>query len=596
MTRKRKLWLWLAAVVLLTPLAAPTLCAQNYPAQAVLGLVNSGSGWLPWTATLAGGTPPGYALSSVQLYCKSGSTIAPCNPSSGPGSTAWSALTNPTGNLSLTMGANNSAFTNTNNFSTPGTFTSAWQYAGNGINFASQWNTLYNGTPASYPSEELTAGIAVPSTSTLLQSDAIGAYASCAEAVGNYYCVALYSQAIRAAANSYTHAFNANVSDGNYPGGYQLFGGEVNSQVHNAGSGGASVLISANIDHANTPYNAIDINATGSNPYRTALNFLDGSATTGIAIGKNKAGTTSMPVTLASSAGTGNYLYDAAGNFDFSGPVIAPNTPLSPSTSGTITDSFARSAGSLGSNWAGGSTIQIVSSGVVGSTSGTGNDFAWYTGGGAFNTNQCSSITIQNVGTVATTWTGALVNTQDINNSYALLSFDETGTAQFQLTKIVAGSGNTLISQRAYSQGGNMAVGDVFKLCNNGSGVLTVYRNGIAEATTATDTTFSGGYPGIGFSANTTPRISSWTGTGQTTSGAVTIGGTFAAAGCTDFSTITVNNATSTMACVMTGQGGNPANVSPACAVTAANTVTPRLCSFTAQTVTSQNYSVRVIP
>jgi hypothetical protein len=201
---------------------------------------------------------------------------------------------------------------------------------------------------------------------------------------------------------------------------------------------------------------------------------------------------------------------------------------------------------------------------------------------------------IQNVG-VTGSWVSTNVNTQDGANMYALLSFNQgAGQANWQLNKIVAGAGPTLISLRSFSNGGAMVVGDQFTLCNSG-GTLTAYRNGVAQATTATDSTFTAGWPGIGFVETSPIRISSFTGTGLT-SNAVNLGGTFAGAGCTDFSAVTVSNAATTMACVMTGQGGNPANVSASCAVTAANTVTPRLCSFTAQTVTAQNYSVRVIP
>jgi hypothetical protein len=49
------------------------------------------------------------------------------------------------------------------------------------------------------------------------------------------------------------------------------------------------------------------------------------------------------------------------------------------------------------------------------------------------------------------------------------------------------------------------------------------------------------------------------------------------------------------MACLMSGVGGNPANVQPQCSVTAPNTVTPSLCtSAAAVTPVAQTYNLAV--
>jgi hypothetical protein len=73
------------------------------------------------------------------------------------------------------------------------------------------------------------------------------------------------------------------------------------------------------------------------------------------------------------------------------------------------------------------------------------------------------------------------------------------------------------------------------------------------------------------------------------------IGGSALAVGCTNQATVTVSGATTAMVCIMSGVAGNPANVHPQCAVTAANTVTPQLCTAVATTPTAQSYNIRVI-
>lgn len=88
MNRNKRLGLLFALLV--APLAAAVLFAQGYPPEAVLGYINPGSGWIPWTAVLAGGTAPGYPLRTVELYCKNGATVGPCNPPGGVGTRSLS--------------------------------------------------------------------------------------------------------------------------------------------------------------------------------------------------------------------------------------------------------------------------------------------------------------------------------------------------------------------------------------------------------------------------------------------------------------------------------------------------------------------------
>jgi hypothetical protein len=78
----------------------------------------------------------------------------------------------------------------------------------------------------------------------------------------------------------------------------------------------------------------------------------------------------------------------------------------------------------------------------------------------------------------------------------------------------------------------------------------------------------------------------------STTTGS--IGGSLLSLGCTSEGTVTVTGAATSMACLMSGVGGNPANVQPQCSVTAASTVTVQFCAAVAVTPASQTYAIRV--
>jgi hypothetical protein len=80
-TNKR---LRLLLIFVATPaLLIVALMAQGYPTESVLAYISSRGAWIPWAAVL-NGQSPGYALRAVKLYCQSGSTIGPCNPSGAP--------------------------------------------------------------------------------------------------------------------------------------------------------------------------------------------------------------------------------------------------------------------------------------------------------------------------------------------------------------------------------------------------------------------------------------------------------------------------------------------------------------------------------
>lgn len=80
---------------------------------------------------------------------------------------------------------------------------------------------------------------------------------------------------------------------------------------------------------------------------------------------------------------------------------------------------------------------------------------------------------------------------------------------------------------------------------------------------------------------------------GQTPS----IGGSLISQGCTSFSTVTITGASNTIGvCIMSGVGGNPANIQPQCSVTSGNTITPQLCTGVSAgvTPTAQTYNILV--
>lgn len=80
--------------------------------------------------------------------------------------------------------------------------------------------------------------------------------------------------------------------------------------------------------------------------------------------------------------------------------------------------------------------------------------------------------------------------------------------------------------------------------------------------------------------------------------GTATIGGSLVSVGCANQTTVTITGATTAMSCVMSGATTQPSNISPQCFVSAANTVTPQLCTAIALGTTpgSQAYNIRVIP
>jgi hypothetical protein len=288
------------------------------------------------------------------------------------------------------------------------------------------------------------------------------------------------------------------------------------------------------------------------------------------------------------------------------GTLTTYGCPGTPASSTLIGDNFQRAAGPLGSNWAtfSGGTLRlaIASPGLVSATGGSSSvwDYAWYTGA-TFATAQCAQFQIN---TVVPTSAGAglylSLNTTDYNNQYQVLIQNRVSSSTYQILKILAGASTNLTANTSYT-GGTMAPGDVYTFCNTGgvTNNLITYRNGVAGSATGSDTALTNGYPGFIMQQTLATQIKNWVATGVTTGNIISLGGSALAVGCTTQTPVTITAAypiTHTMACVMSGVGGNPANIEPHCSVTGLNTVTPYLCTAVAGTPAAQMYTIRVVP
>ncbi len=254
----------------------------------------------------------------VQYSCQGGTWAA----IGGSGSGAWSGITAPTANLSLNMASYSTSYANTNAFGAASAFTSPWQFSGSGLNFGSEWNALYAAyMPNAYPSDELDAGIKVPSTSTVFQSQAIGAFANCSQPSGLHYCLALYAQAQAAAAGSNTYGINTNVFDGNSTTNFAaaLYAAEFNSQVFNASTTGDTLRISANIYNAGATYQGIHMAASnGAGKYANGFLLDNNSATDALNIGYVTATGSGMPIIFNNVNGNSSQTYDSSNRMVFS--------------------------------------------------------------------------------------------------------------------------------------------------------------------------------------------------------------------------------------------------------------------------------------
>ncbi len=204
---------------------------------------------------------------------------------------------------------------------------------------------------------------------------------------------------------------------------------------------------------------------------------------------------------------------------------IAVSCSASLNTSNAVTDNFARANGGLRPNWTAMSDgpLVISSDTVVGTNSG-GNSGDIRTAE-TYNSNQYSSVQVTSTPLTGSQWVGPMVRAQGTGTGlYVGIYFWNSGYPDLMLFKRVNGTWTQLGS--TYSSGA-LAAGTVLTLSASGS-TLTFAENG-ATVITATDTSFTGGAPGI--MANGTASAANWSGgnvngTAPTSTPTYTVGGT----------------------------------------------------------------------
>lgn len=461
-------------------------------------------------------------------------TISATGGGGGPAG-SWSNLSAPAADLILNHGSYNTVFNYTNNW-TPAanpSLTSPWKLNGSGINFDSEIQHLYQRPPwwsfNANLTDQFDIGMAVPPTSTAFQADALGIFFTCGNNLPSTYCVGNYIQGRTTSSGAPLHGLNINVSDDGLPVQF-IVGEEINTQVFNAGTIGSALSILPNVMAPGAPMDGLEVKTNiGTLRYPIIVDG-DAGALGGIKLGRvtgfdRHSGApsntqlpigNSLPIDMDSTAGTGRFFYDTQGTFQFNSPIAAPNISNRPPTlapAPAAADTFQRAAGQLGSNWAtSDNNIQIVSSGLVGTPSGTtsANSWAWFTAL-TFNTSQCSTVFVQ-AGPAINSWLGVSVNQTDASNFYSLQVFNVTTTAfantAWNLSKTVGGT-TSLLSTGNFGFD-SIGLGDKITLCNN-NGTLTGYRNE-AQIVGVGDPTLQNGHPGFGFPQQTTARIMDWQG------------------------------------------------------------------------------------
>jgi Putative esterase len=195
------------------------------------------------------------------------------------------------------------------------------------------------------------------------------------------------------------------------------------------------------------------------------------------------------------------------------------------------TDNFARADGGLGGNWTATSDggLSISSDQAVGSASGDAGDM-WTAD--TFTSDQYSQVMLTSTQLTATQWVGPSVRAQDSGqDAYVAIYFWDNGSPEIMLF-LRNGGWEQLGSSYSVSP---LGAGAVLSLQAAGSS-LTVAVNG-STVITATDTTWTGGAPGLmtngparaaawAGGSGTAPAGSSAFGSGSGTTPTYTIGGT----------------------------------------------------------------------
>ena len=191
----------------------------------------------------------------------------------------------------------------------------------------------------------------------------------------------------------------------------------------------------------------------------------------------------------------------------------------------TSSDAFNRANGSLGANWTDMSVggLAISNDAVVG-TQANGNSGDIYTGA-SFGSDQFSQIETTSTQLSGSQWIGPAVRAQDGGTElYVGIYWWNFGNPELMLFKLINGGWTQLGS--AYPTG-PLAAGTVLNLSVTGS-TLSFSENGDVVIT-ATDTSLSGGAPGI--MANGTSTAGDWSGGDATSGGTSPTGSTYSIGG-----------------------------------------------------------------
>ncbi len=184
----------------------------------------------------------------------------------------------------------------------------------------------------------------------------------------------------------------------------------------------------------------------------------------------------------------------------------------------SASDNFARANGSLGPNWTALSdgALAISNDMVIGTNAG-GNSGDIRTAE-TYTSDQYSSVQVTSVPLTGSQWIGPMVRTQGTGSGlYVGIYFWNFGNPELMLFKRVNGAWTQLGSTYA---SGALAAGTQLSLTATAS-TLTFGENG-ATVITATDTSFTGGAPGI--MANGTATAGNWS--GGSVVGSISVGGT----------------------------------------------------------------------
>src|SRR5580658_535216 len=185
----------------------------------------------------------------------------------------------------------------------------------------------------------------------------------------------------------------------------------------------------------------------------------------------------------------------------------------------SATDNFNRADGPLGPNWTdiadGG--LAILSQAVVGTSAGVSGDIR---AGEAYSSDHYSQVEVTSTQLTGYQWIGPAVRLQNGGQSgYVGIYYWNNGNPELMI--FLRGGGGWTQLGNAYSCGA-LAAGTQLEMAATGS-TISFLENGVARIT-ATDTSFTGGAPGI-ISAGT-GSVGNWSGGDIAIGSAYSIGGT----------------------------------------------------------------------